>query len=105
MSEEQGRWKASSMTMTKEAWAELNGDHEITVVVSGFDGFTGEVVAAVWDDGDQDEKDVARLIAAAPDLLYVATCVSELGDVLGHNNAVVHLARAAISRAKGQSNA
>ena len=41
----------------------------------------------------------ARLISAAPQLHYVATLVSELGEVLGENNAVVQLARAALAKA------
>lgn len=42
----------------------------------------------------------AYLCAAAPDLRYVATLVTELSDVLGENNAVVQLARAAIAKAE-----
>lgn len=44
----------------------------------------------------------ARLIAAAPELLYVATLVTELREVLGENNAVVQLARDAIAKATGE---
>ena len=43
----------------------------------------------------------ARLTAAGPELLYVATLVTELADVLGQNNAVVQLARAALAKAQG----
>lgn len=41
----------------------------------------------------------ARLIAAAPDLLYVAKLVTEVSDILGENNMVVQLARAAVAKA------
>jgi len=45
----------------------------------------------------------AYLIAAAPDLHYVATLVTELADILGDNNAVVQLALKALRKARGES--
>lgn len=46
----------------------------------------------------------AYLCAAAPELRYVAQCVTELAEVLGENNAVVRLAQAALDKAKAPSN-
>lgn len=58
-------------------------------------------IVGVW--GKRGEKEAtAALIAAAPDLHYVAVLVTELAPILGENNAVVNLARAALSKARGE---
>jgi hypothetical protein len=62
-------WRASEMRMDKRSWAELNGDHDLTIVQAHWDGITGDVIAAVWADDDHDELANAHLIAAAPELL------------------------------------
>ena len=43
----------------------------------------------------------ARTISATPELLYAATLLTELGELLGENNAAVMIARDAVAKATG----
>lgn len=95
-----GPWAASEMRMTAKDWASLNGDHDLTVVLTNGDGFHGDVVAAVWCDDDHSELDTARLIAAAPDML--AALVDLVESFEKHRpKAYWDAARAAIAKATG----
>ncbi len=108
-----GRWRSSSMTMSKADWAALHsGKHPIEVVLRGHD-----VIAVVWcgDDRDGEEKANAHLIAAAPDLhekgsaLVSRDCRYEGGNIVipcgSHAEALRIMSefRAAISKAEGRA--
>jgi len=58
-----GYYRASTMTMSRKAWASLN-QGPLNIVQRGQD-----VLAVVWCDDDSSEQAQARLFAAAPDLL------------------------------------
>lgn len=100
MKAQPGPWAASEMRMDAKLWASLNGDHELTIVRTNWDGFTGDVVAAVWADDDHDELATAHVIAAAPDLLAALEAMV-LND--SHAYRDCHKAAvAAIAKARGQ---
>ena len=50
---------------------------------------------------EADAERIKRIRDAASELLYAAMLLSELGEVLGENNAAVVIARAAIAKATG----
>ena len=65
-----GPWDAPKPTMiNKKAWSKLHFDGPMQFVTVGWDGFSGETIAIVYGDDDDQEISNARLIAAAPDLL------------------------------------
>jgi len=89
---------------TEGPWelTERSGYYEILAPDSGCSSWYGRkgVSAVAYADTERDEQEAnARLISAAPDLLYVATLVTELTSILGEKNAVVLLAHKAIAKA------
>jgi hypothetical protein len=102
----------SSMVMSKKAWAELNdGKQEFTILRANWDGITGDVVAVVWDDDDAEEKRIAALFSAAPQLLEALEEFMPWGEPRIGADGLVNLkctreqfnkARAAIKKATGQ---
>ena len=63
-----GPFTVSEMRMDAASWAELNCDHDLVIIRANWDGFTDDVVAAVWADDDHDELATAQVLAAAPEL-------------------------------------
>jgi predicted esterase len=70
--------QVSSVNFSKRTWAALNDDNqEFTILRANWDGITGDVVAVVWDDDDAEEKRIAQVLSAAPEMLEALKAARE----------------------------
>jgi hypothetical protein len=69
-----GPWDSPMPTeISAKSWADLRGDCPMQFVTVGWDGWTGETVAIVYGDDEEQEAANARLIASAPALYKALT--------------------------------
>lgn len=88
-----GPWAASEMGTDRSFWDALAAD-DVRIIRTNWDGFTGDVIAAVWADDDSSDAANAAFIVRACNSHYAL--LDALKEARGYiSNDVLHRPKAA----------